>query len=207
MWMVKKLRVLSAPHAAVEPLLSREMLAEHQQALDLLQTAEQQAQARLALAEEEAAQLLAAAQERADAAIAEEQQAFIARTEQFFADWQQARQAWQEALLPRAEALLRQAMGQLLAELPDDARLNAMLLQLQQAQGRQVAATLSCAPASQQQISIWLKQHPLDWELVSDSSLGDDTLRLTTDNGELLLSWDQVCTALIPAQPSHYQPQ
>lgn len=196
MWITKKLAVLTMPTGS---LLSREEVSEHQQALSLLQTAEQQAQRRLAQAEEEAALLLDEARLRADEAVADRQQAFVAQAEQFFADWRQQQQQWQEALIPQAEALLKQAMSQLLAELPADTRLTAMLQQLQQAQGRQAAATLSCAPVRQQEVSAWLKRHPLDWQLVSDSSLEDDTLRLTTDNGELSLSWTQLCAALIPA--------
>ena len=196
---VKKLRVLSDSPLSVGPLLSREMLAEHQQALELLQVAERQAQARQAQAEEEAAQLLAAARARADATVAEAQQAFIARTEQFFADWQQERQAWREALIPKAEALLQQAMTQLLAELPAEARLTAMLHQLQQAQGRQSAATLSCSPDSLTEVGNWLRQSPLDWQLIGDSTLDSDRLLLATDSGELSLSWSQICSALIPA--------
>lgn len=195
MWITKKLAVLAMPAG---PLLSREALIDHQQALSLLQTAEQQAQQRLARAEEEADRLLEEARTRADAAVADRQQAFVAQAEQFFADWQQQQQRWQEALIPQAEALLKQAMNQLLAALPADDRLTAMLRQLQQAQGRQAAATLSCAPVRQDEAAAWLKQHPLDWQLVSDSSLDADTLRLTTDNGELSLSWTQVCAALIP---------
>lgn len=196
MWITKKLAVLAMPAG---PLLSREALVDHQQALSLLQTAEQQAQQRLARAAEEADRLLEEARTRADAAVADRQQAFVAQAEQFFADWQQQQQQWQEALIPRAEALLKQAMNQLLAALPADERLTAMLRQLQQAQGRQAAATLSCAPVRQDDVAAWLMQHPLDWQLVSDSSLDADTLRLTTDNGELSLSWTQVCAALIPA--------
>ncbi|WP_380184443.1 type III secretion system stator protein SctL [Kalamiella sp. sgz302252] len=193
---VKKLAVLTPP---VGPLLTSDQLVAHQQALSLLQMAEQQAQARLAQAEEEAEALLAAAQARADEAVAAQQQAFVARAEELFADWQEQQQKWQEALIPRAEALLQQAMGQLLAELPEEARLEAMLRQLQQAQGRQTNATLSCAPARLAQAESWLEQRPLEWQLVADSSLPSDTLRLATDNGELSLSWVQVEAALIPS--------
>ncbi|MEI2266954.1 type III secretion system stator protein SctL [Erwinia sp. CGal63] len=199
MWATKKLSVLVDSQQTIGPLLTREALADHQQALSLLQTAEQQAQARLLQAEEAAQQLLADARESAAAAVAEAQQAFIANAEAFFADWQQERQRWHEALIPRAEALLKQAMGQLLAELPAEARLTAMLHQLQQAQGRQAAATLNCAPAVLEEVACWLRQHPLDWQLVGDSSLDNDTLRLTTENGELSLNWPQLCAALLPA--------
>ena len=195
MWITKKIALLDMP---VGPLLTRESLAEHQQALSLLQTAEQQAQQRVARAEAEAEQLLQEAKARAEAVIADRQQAFIAQTAQFFANWQQQQQHWQDALIPQAEALLKQAMSQLLADFPPDSRLSAMLRQLQQAQGRQAAATLSCAPVHQKDVDAWLKQQPLDWQLVSDASLDDDTLRLTTDSGELSLSWSQVCTALMP---------
>ncbi|WP_338564745.1 HrpE/YscL family type III secretion apparatus protein [Erwinia sp. E_sp_W01_6] len=121
MWITRKIALFD-PQLSTGPILSREDLAGHQQALTLLQQAEQQAQARLDAASEQAENLLEAARERSvaesQAQQAEQQQDFLVRTGALFSDWQAQQQSWQAALLPQAEALLAQAMNQLLAELP-----------------------------------------------------------------------------------------
>ncbi|WP_158783741.1 type III secretion system stator protein SctL [Pantoea sp. BAV 3049] len=202
MWIHKKITLLNPQHLS-GTLLTRELLAEHQQALTILQSAEQQAQACLDAAHRQAEQLLNDARERSAQQlaeqIAEQQQTFLAGAEQLFADWQQQQQQWQAALLPRAEALLTQAMSQLLAEQPTEARLQAMLQQLLKAQGRQAAATLFCSPEQQTVVQEWLVQHPqLAWQISSDTTLPADSLLLTTEQGELHLSWSQLCAALLP---------
>lgn len=203
MWIHKKI-TLSDPQLLSGALLTRELLAEHQQALTILQSAERQAQACLDAARRQAEQLLidareSSAQQLAEQ-IAEQQQTFLADAEQLFADWQQQQQQWQEALFPRAEALLTQAMSQLLAELPAASRLQAMLQQLLKAQGRQAAATLFCSPEQQPAVQEWLTQHPqLAWQVSSDATLPADSLLLTTEQGELHLNWSQLCAALLPA--------
>ncbi|MBV4368607.1 type III secretion system stator protein SctL [Erwinia phyllosphaerae] len=200
MWIEKKLAVLDDPHFLAGPLLTKEDLALHQQALTVLQAAEQQAQRKLAEAEQQAQAMLAEAQTRCDAAIAQQQQAFLLQADELFADWQRQQEQWQLALIPKAEALLVQAMSQLLAEQPASLQLAAMLQQLLKAQSRQAAATLYCAPESMAQVASWLTQHPqLDWQLISDASLASDSLRLATENGELSLDWPQLCAALIPS--------
>lgn len=202
MWITRKI-TLNDPQLSAGQILTREALAEHQQALSLLQLAEQQAQARLDAASEQADKMLEEAQARcaaeAEVQRAEQQQAFLARTEALFSDWQAQHQAWQAELLPHAEALLAQAMNQLLAELPAPARLRSMLHQLVKAQGRQVSATLLCSPEHQQEVENWLRQNThLNWQVQCDASLATDSLILTTEKGELHLSWRQVCQALLP---------
>lgn len=202
MWITRKIALFD-PQLSTGPILSREDLAGHQQALTLLQQAEQQAQARLDAASEQAENLLEAARERSlaesQAQQAEQQQDFLVRTGALFSDWQAQQQSWQAALLPQAEALLAQAMNQLLAELPPPARLQSMLHQLVKAQGRQASATLLCPPAHQQDVESWLKQNPhLSWEVQCDTCLADDSLILTTEKGELHLSWERVSQALVP---------
>ena len=202
MWFTRKI-TLNDPQLSTGQILTREALAEHQQALSLLQLAEQQVQARLDAASEQAEKMLEEVRARcaAEAKVqrAEQQQEFLARTEALFSDWQAQQQSWQAALLPHAEALLAQAMNQLLAELPTPARLQSMLHQLVKAQGRQVSATLLCSPEHQQEVESWLDQNAhLSWQVQCDASLATDSLILTTEKGELHLSWTQICQVLVP---------
>ncbi|KGT90336.1 hypothetical protein NG99_18255 [Erwinia typographi] len=203
MWIAKKITLLNDPQLPTGTVLTRETLAEHQQALDILQLAGRQAQARLDDAERQAETLLADAEARFATEIAEQkakqQQDFLTASGQLFSDWQAQQQQWQAGLLPHAEALLAQAMNQLLAELPPPDRLRAMLQQLLKAQGRQANATLLCPPQQQADAEAWLAQHPhLGWELSCDAALPDESLVLTTEKGELHLSWTQLCQALLP---------
>ncbi|WP_051937046.1 type III secretion system stator protein SctL [Erwinia sp. 9145] len=204
MWIRKKITLLSDPQLSQSNVLTREAIAEHQQALTVVQRAEEQALERIEQAERQASVLLDEARQRVEQALEEQmiqqQQDFITQAQQLFDHWQEQEQQWQHALMPRAEALLTQAMSQLLDEQPDAARLQAMLSQLVKAQGRQGAATLICAPAQQSAIEEWLAAHPqLTWEVSTDAALDDDALILTTGRGELHLSWKHIFDALLPA--------
>lgn len=203
MWITRKITLLNSPLPSAQRILTRAALAEHQQALSLVAEAEQEAARYIAEARAEADAIIAEARERSAAESAEQiagaQQAFMTRTDALFADWQQAQQTWESNLLPLAESLLVQAMTQLLDEQPESARLRALLQQLVKVQGRPAVATLLCAPAQQAAVTDWLAQHPdLPWSLTLDATLPPETLVLTTESGELHLSWAQICTALMP---------
>lgn len=203
MWIRKKITLLSDPQLAESLVLTREAVAEHQQALTVMQLAERQAQQRLEQANREAEQLLAEAQLRIGEALktqAEQQQHdFAQQAQQLFTQWQEQEQQWQQALIPRAEALLSQAMIELLDQQPEAARLQATLAQLLKAQGRQAAATLICAPAYLPVVEAWLAERPqLVWEISADAALAPDQLILTTGQGELHLSWSRICETLLP---------
>lgn len=203
MWTTRKITLLNSPLPAAQRIITCAALAEHAAAQSLLATARQEAESCLAAAHEQAENILEEARARSAAEsarhLADAQQAFITRTETLFADWHSAQQAWQDHLLPLAESLLVQAMTQLLGAQPDTARCQAVLRQLLKVQGRQSAATLLCSPAQHAAVADWLAQHAdLPWSLTTDAALDPDALVLTTDNGELHLSWTQLCAALMP---------
>ena len=205
MWIRKKITLLSDPQLAQSTVLTREAIAEHQQALTVVQHAERQAQQRLEEAEREADRLIAEAQRRIEEELktqAEQQQHdFYQQAQQLFEQWQEQEQQWQQAMIPRAEALLNQAMSQLLDQQPEAARLQAMLAQLLKAQERQTAAMLICAPANQAAVEAWLAGRPqLLWEISADAALASDQLILTTEKGELHLSWSHIRDTLLPTQ-------
>ena len=203
MWIRKKITLLNDPQLTQCRVLTREAIAEHQQALTVMQLAEQQAQQRLEEATREADLLLAEAQKRIEERVksqtAQQQQDFYHQAQQLFAHWQEQEQQWQRDLIPRAEALLSQAMSQLLDQQPDAARLKATINQLLKAQGRQAAATLICAPVQQSAVEAWLAGRPqLVWDISTDTALASDQLILSTEKGELHLSWSRILDTLIP---------
>lgn len=202
MWIRKKIALLSDPQLVPDSVLTREAIAEHQQALTVIQLAERQAQQRLEEASREADILLAEAQLRSEEALKtqadQQQQAFYDQAQQLFAHWHEQEQQWQQALIPRAEALLNQAMSQLFDQQPEGTRLQVMLAQLLKAQGRQAAATLICAPDSEPAVAAWLADRPqLAWEISADAALPSDQLILATEKGELHLSWSRLRDTLL----------
>ncbi len=203
MWIRKKIPLLSDPRLLSGGIITREAIAEHQQALSILEAAEQQALQRLNDASHQADRLKRQMREQHEQVLAEQlaqhQQDFLHQAEQFFAEWQQQQAQWQANLLPNAEALLSQALAQLIAELPPSERVQALLQQLLKAQGRPAPATLLCASEQHPAVERWLATRPqLEWQVSSDGSLAADSMILTTPQGELHLSWAQICPALIP---------
>jgi len=190
MWIVKQIALPAATLAGAGPLLRASQLAEHLQALDIVEQARQQADDIIRQARQRADTLLADAQDDArvqtQAAIAQYQQAFLHQADTLLLDWQHQRREWQEALLPRAERLLDQALRQLVGALPAEERLHVLLHQLLRAQGDAEQATLWCHPDQQIAAQAWLSARPhLDWRLKIHTPEDLQSVLLVTQHGEL----------------------
>lgn len=196
MWQLRQVTCFTPP-APQQALLSREALAQQQQAQSIVLQAEQQAQQLLDEAQQQAQQILQQAQEQAAELLEQEQAHFWQQAQALFDDWQQQREAQQQQVVTLASQLLAQALTHCLAEVPPAARLEALLTQLISRCPAETQATLYCAFPQQPSLSAWLSAHPaLRWQLIADERLESDALRLVTAQGELHISWQALCQAL-----------
>lgn len=174
------------------PVISQAMLVQQQQGADILQQAQQQAEQILAAAEQEAEACKRRAQQCAE-------QDFWQQADRLFANWQQQQQQIESEILAVLDGVLAAALGQLLTEVPEPPRLNALLRQLLRDKMQVEQASLCCHPSQQQPIADWLTLHPhLNWQLQPDDMLAADSLKLVTAQGELHLDWQQAVSQLLP---------
>ncbi|WP_061800110.1 HrpE/YscL family type III secretion apparatus protein [Serratia ficaria] len=189
MWQLRKisLRQPLEPQAA---LLSRDTLAANRQAEMLIADAEREAQALLGVAQTQAEALLQQAAAERDALLVGAQETFWQQARTLFGDWQQQRRIEQQQLLDAADALLAQALGRLLDQVPPAEQLDILLEQLRANQPSAVVATLHSNGELHTAVVHWLaQQQELHWQHAIDDALPPDTLLLTTDQGELHISW------------------
>ncbi|UYU33700.1 type III secretion system stator protein SctL [Siccibacter colletis] len=189
MWKLKSITLLdgSMPEG---PVLSRDVLAQHQNAQEILARAHERAEA-----------IISAAREQAEAELAQQrlhaEAQFWQQADELLSDWHQQRQQDESQLIQLADRLLNEALQQLLDDTGEEKRFHALLRQLLRHHPRQQSATLYCALDREQAISAWLAQQPqLRWTLCGDDLLEPDTLRLVTDRGELVVSWSALCAQL-----------
>lgn len=200
MWQLRKISLRQPPEPQVA-LLSRDALAINHQAETLIADAERQAQALLDAAQTQAEALQQQAAAERDALLAGAQETFWQQARTLFADWQQQRRAEQQQLLDAADALLAQALGRLLEQVPPAGQLDILLEQLRAKQPPAVAATLYSHGERHAAVAHWLTQRPeLRWQPAIDDSLPPDTLLLTTEQGELHISWQALRQALGAAE-------
>lgn len=191
MWKLKTLSQLDGitPEGAV---LRREEIARHQQAADIIAQAHRKADA-----------ILADARQRADAELAESrgqlEDQFWLQADSLFSDWQQQRERDEVQLIALAGNILNEALQQVLDEVDDARRFDALLRQLLRHHPRQQQATLFCASSQEAEVAAWLADQPhLVWKLCGDSVLAEDSLRLTTAQGELMIDWATLRRSLLP---------
>ena len=191
MWKLKTLSQLDGitPDGVV---LRHEEIALHRQAADVLARAQQQAEA-----------ILTDARTRADAERAESRRQledqFWQQAHGLLSDWQQQREQDEVQLIDLAGKVLNEALQQVLGEVDDARRFDALLRQLLRHYPRQQQATLFCASGQEAALTAWLASQPqLAWTLCGDSTLANDSLRLTTAQGELLIDWATLRRSLLP---------
>ncbi|HGM6862450.1 TPA: type III secretion system stator protein SctL [Serratia rubidaea] len=196
MWQLRKIP-LRQPPAPQAVLLGRDTLAVSRQAEQLIADAEREAQSLLDQARAQADALRQQAAAERDALLAGAQETFWQQAQTLFSDWQQQRRAEQQQLLDAADALLAQALGRLLDQVPPVGQLDILLTQLRAKQPSAVAATLYCHSERHAAAAHWLTQRPeLRWQPAVDDALPPDTLLLTTEQGELHISWQALRQAL-----------
>ncbi|MET3056225.1 type III secretion system stator protein SctL [Serratia marcescens] len=196
MWQLRKIS-LRQPPPEQAVLLCRNTLVVNRQAELLIANAKSEALALLDEAREQANVLRLQAEAERDALLAGAQETFWQQVKTLFVDWQQQRLAEQQQLLNSADTLLAQTLGHLLDEVPPAGQLNILLSQLCAKQPSAGAATLYCHGDRHAAVAHWLKHQPeLCWQLAIDNTLLPDALLLTTEQGELHISWQALHQAL-----------
>ncbi|CAH6373991.1 type III secretion system stator protein SctL [Pantoea agglomerans] len=176
------------------PVISQSVLTFQQQGENILRQAQQQAEQILAAAEEAAEACKLRAQARAE-------EDFWHQADILLAHWQHQQRQSESEILVIMDSVLTLALKQLLTEIPETQRLNALLRQLLRDKMQAEQASLCCHPSQQQPIGDWLATHThLNWQLQPDETLAVDDLKLVTAQGELHLDWQQAVRQLLPPE-------
>jgi type III secretion protein L len=180
-----------AGQGLLEPFIPRETLVDCGRAQAILE----QAQAH-------ATRLIQGAAEEAGAAVLQAQAQFWETAETVLATWEAERQAMWERIEASAAQLVNEALETLLNEVPDQARIDALVRQLASRQDGSVGATLRCHPDDWARLSQSLgSSGERPWTTVADASMGIHQLKLETSGGTFLLDWETAVNALRLAEP------
>jgi type III secretion protein L len=175
-----------------ERLLRRETIEQCQAAQSILDTAERQAAALLEQAQRQAEDL---AREAREAASAE----FWQQAEAFLDGWSEEQRQIGERTLELASRLVAQALTCLLDEVPEEARIHALLRQLRIAQADGEGGELCCHPQIRPAVEAWLEaRHSCTWRIREDETLEPGSLRLAAPHGDFVLSWGTAVAELLP---------
>ncbi|AWO77478.1 type III secretion system stator protein SctL [Serratia marcescens] len=179
--------------ADLAPIINGAQLRLQQQGLAIVAQAQQRAEALLMAAEQRL--------ERQRQAVRQQvEEDFWQQADTMLHAWQQQYQQLESQALAVMETVVAQAIGQLLEQVPEHARLMALLRQLMRAQTDGDRGELCCHPYQRQAVTDWLARQPhLCWRLQTDDGLPLDGLKLITAQGELHLDWQLAVQRLCPA--------
>lgn len=174
----------------LQPFIARETLIDCGRAQRVIERATDQA-----------AQLIAQASEAAEAQVLAAQAQFWEQANALLDTWEAQRQAMWQQLESSAARLVNQALQTLLDEVPDPARIDALVRQLARGQREPASATLYCHPEDLPNLtrSLGTAEHQ-PWTPVADASMGRHQVRLQTPGGSFQLDWPSAVQALqVPA--------
>lgn len=177
----------------LQPYIARETLVDCARAQVILEQARTQA-----------AQLLERASAEADATVLEAQAQFWEKAETLLAVWETQRQAMWERIETSAAHVVNEALGTLLNEIPEQARIDALVRQLASRQDDPVSATLRCHPEDLANLTQSLgtdSRRP--WTPVADADMERHQLKLETPGGTYLLDWPTAVETLRLPEPQH----
>lgn len=175
-----------------ERLLRREMIEQCQAAQSIIAAAERQAAALLEQAQRQADEL---AREAREAASAE----FWQQAEAFLEGWREQQRQVGERTQEIASRLVGQALTCLLDEVPEEARVHALLRQLRIAQADGEGGELCCHPQLRPAVEAWLEaRRSCTWRIREDETLETGSLRLAAAHGDFVLSWGTAVAELLP---------
>lgn len=175
----------------LQPYIAHETLVDCGRAQSVLQRAQAQA-----------AQLLEHATEEADAAVLQAQAQFWEKAETVLADWETQRQAMWARIESSAALLVNEALAMLLDDVPEQARIDALVRQLASHQDDTVAATLRCHPDYLAKLTRSLGSSGVrPWTAVADASMDAHQLKLETPGGTFLVDWATAVEALRLPEP------
>lgn len=175
-----------------ERLLRRETIEQCATAQSIIAAAERQAEALLEQAQRQADEL---AREAREAASAE----FWQQAEAFLEGWSEQQRQIGERTLEIASRLVGQALNRLLDEVPEEARVHALLRQLRIAQADGEGGELCCHPQLRPAVEAWLDaRRSCTWRIREDETLDTGSLRLVAAHGDFVLSWGTAVEQLLP---------
>nr|WP_298114531.1 type III secretion system stator protein SctL [uncultured Pseudomonas sp.] len=178
--------------ADAECLLRRETIEQCQAAQSIIDAAERQAAALLEQAQRHAEDL---AREAREVASAE----FWQQAEAFLDGWSEEQRQIGERTLELASRLVAQALTCLLDEVPEEARIHALLRQLRIAQAGGEGGELCCHPQLRPAVENWLEaRRSCTWRIRDDETLDTGSLRLAAAHGDFVLSWGTAVAELLP---------
>jgi type III secretion protein L len=191
---VRKLTLAGDRQLIGELLLRRETIDDCLLAAQVLAVAREQAQSLLDAALTEAQAVRDEAAEQAQAQVWGEAQALLD-------DWRAQREQMWEGLNETARQLLDEALRTLLGEVPEPARIDALLHHLKAAQPADEASVLHCHPDLAQVLAERLRVlgHS-NWTVRADPQLPADGLSLRTGSGDFNLSWQALRRWILPEQ-------
>ena len=175
-----------------ERLLRRETIEDCQIAEGIIEAAERQAAQLLEQARQQADDLVREARETATAE-------FWQQAEAFLEGWSEEQRLIRERTLESACRLVGQALTCLLDEVPEQARVHALLRQLHIAQADGVGGELCCHPQIRPAVEGWLEARgSCSWRIREDETLDSGNLRLVAEHGDFVLSWGAALAELLP---------
>jgi type III secretion protein L len=188
----RSLRLNGSLPGDAERLLRREMIEQCQVAESIIETAEQQARQLLEQAQQQADEL---AREAREAASAE----FWQQANTFLEGWSEQQRLIGERTLGTAYRLVSQALACLLDEVPEEARIHALLRQLRIAEAGGAGGELCCHPQIRPAVEGWLgERRSCTWRIREDETLDSGSVRLVAEHGDFVLSWGTAVAELLP---------
>lgn len=170
----------------LQPYIARETLVDCARAQRVIERARDQA-----------AQLLEQANAEAEAKVLEAQARFWDKADALLATWEAQRQAMWEQIEGSAARLVNEALQTLLDEVPEPARIDALVRQLASRQRDPASAILHCHPEDLASLTRSLGSADRQtWTPVADSGMDRHQVKLQTPGGTFQLDWPSTVQAL-----------
>ncbi|OXS21908.1 type III secretion system stator protein SctL [Pseudomonas rhodesiae] len=164
------------------PLVPREILADVENASQLLM-----------LAQAEADELIRQANEKCEAMLKKASVEIWQRANKQFKSWEREHEEMLAHLEYHATLIINQATKCIFDEAVEPQRLRALIKQLLASQIPQISATLLCCPNELEHVKQILVSHGATlWKLQPDVTVPSQTLTLRTDEGDFLITWNSM---------------
>lgn len=157
----------------------------------------------LAQAQAKADELLSNAQAASEILLKKAHNEFWQQANVQLEHWQREHNALCQGVESSASRVVNQALQLLLEDIPQPARICALLEQLLRTQCPPLSATLRCHPQALENIRQWLGTQPdSPWHLQTDEHLDTLALVLVTAREDLRIDWVTTATALLGSEPT-----
>lgn len=169
------------------PLVLREVLADVENANQLLSHAQAKAD-----------ELIRRAGEKCEAMQKQTSLEFWQRADKQLKCWEHEREGILASLEHHATLVINQAIQRILDETVEPQRLQALIQQLLASQIPQVNATLLCCPSEFEHVKKYLASYGATlWKLQPDATALPQTLTLRTNEGDFLINWNSMLEMLL----------